>query len=260
MPLLKLLAILCIASTTLFGQQVSRPSTRALTIDQVMERYIEAMGGLSNWDAIESIRFTGTLKRDDQLIQVVIVKKRPSSVRVTATIPIPGTEDQYFQSIRAHNGVEAWRANRRAGMTTMSKESIVGEDAKDLLRDAGVQPRLMKLWQDGHELELVGWDTIEGEPVLVIDSKQEVATETERFYLSTRNFRLVAYDIKSQSDTIRTRLSDYKAHEGVYIPTQSIVSSERTGKTLMITETIETGIGIFKEYFGEVPAIQTVDL
>jgi hypothetical protein len=55
------------------------------------------MGGLRNWSQVESIRLSGTIERDGQTVDIVIIKKRPNQIRATVTIPLPNDPDNKVQ-------------------------------------------------------------------------------------------------------------------------------------------------------------------
>jgi hypothetical protein len=80
------------------------------SVNEILRKHFEAMGGLNNWNRIESIQMNGTIERDGQTVDIVIVKKRPDQIRATVTVPIPGKENEAFQIIRAHDGKTAWTA------------------------------------------------------------------------------------------------------------------------------------------------------
>ncbi len=184
-------------------------------LNDILTQHWEAMGGMRNWSKVESIRLNGTIERDGQIVDICIVKKRPNQIRATITLPLPGSEEEKLQVIRAHDGETAWTATRLAGAPVMKKEELPPEAAAELLADAGVLPRLIKLWREGVELELL-------EPK-IIDEKQayrlKAETETTQqhiFYLSADSYELLAYEsVDKDGTTTRTTITDYIKEAGV---------------------------------------------
>lgn len=219
----------------------------------LMTKHTDAMGGLLNWSRVESIRLSGTVERDGQTAEIVIVKKRPNKIRATVTLPIPGRVGEYMQLIRAHDGKTGWTATRLAGAHETIKTRLDEADATTLLADAGVLPKLLQLWRTNQPLELTGLSTFEGRETYIIELDDESSDTRHRFYLDAKNYRTVAHEIHSPTETVLNKLSAYEAHRGVYLATHSEITTETTGRSIMRTESIEIGVGIYKEYFSQTP-------
>ncbi len=214
------------------------------------------MGGMRNWSQVESIRLKGTIEREGQIVDIVIIKKRPNQIRATVTLPIPGKDDQKLQVIRAHDGKTAWTATRLAGAETMTREELPREAAEELLADAGVLPRLIKLWREGAELTLLESREFEGQPAIAVQSS--LNGNLLVFYLSSEDYTLMAYESHhSAGGVTRTRLKDYVTESGIKIPVTNIIESPKTGTSRMTTESIEVGVGIYEEYFDIGESLQT---
>jgi hypothetical protein len=218
-----------------------------------MRQHIEAMGGLTNWSRVESIRLAGTVERDGQTVDIVIVKKRPEKIRATVTVPISEKEGEYLQLIRAHDGTNAWTATRLAGAAETPKTELTGQDAQDLLADAGVVPRLFKLWRTNKPLHYTGSGTFKGINVHIIEFEDTANAAHHRFYLSAKSYRTLGYETRTEEKTVVTRLSAYKEKEGVFIPTYSEITTEGTGRSVIRIRSIQVGVGIYADYFRGAP-------
>jgi hypothetical protein len=172
------LALMLLHSATLAA------ATGDPTLNEILQKHLEAMGGLSNWHKVESIQLNGTIKRDGQTVNVVIIKKRPNQIRATVTVPIPNKDDAYFQVIRAHDGKTAWTATRLAGAPDMVKQELPAEAADELLADAGVLPPLIKFWREGAQLELLSPKIINSETNFSIRVAGKNLTSEYTFYIS----------------------------------------------------------------------------
>ena len=218
-----------------------------------MRQHIDAMGGLVQWSRVESIALCGTVEREDQTVDIVIVKKRPNKIRATVTVPIPEREDEYMQLIRAHDGKRAWTATRLAGAQETVKSEITGREAEDLLADAGVLPKLFRLWRANQPLELVGFGDFEGRAAYIIDVHQQSTATRQRFYLDRENLRTIGHQVSSGETTVLNRYSEYQEHNGVFLPTRTEILDPETGLSILRTESIQIGVGIYSEYFSQVP-------
>ena len=230
-------------------------------INGILKKHVEAMGGWANWQKVESIRTSGTIERGDQTFPVVIIKKRPHRIRATITVPVPGKENESIKLIRAHSDGQAWSATRLAGDLKMRKEALPLEAAKELFTDAGVLPPLIKFWQEGATVELVGLDSIAGEPHYKMRIASTQLTSDLIFYLSCVSHLVTQYESVQQNKIIsRTILKNYRNQQGVLIPTLNITQADQTGQTIMTTPSIKIGVGIYQEYFSADPPLKTANL
>ena len=219
-------------------------------MSEILSKHLEAMGGLLNWSQIESIQLNGTVERDGNTVDVVIIKKRPNKIRATVTVPVPGKEDEAIQLIRAHDGKSAWTATRLEGAPEMQKEELPPEAADQLLSDAGVMPRLIKLWREGAELELLNSKTIDGTRRYVVEASPEGTRNKYTFYISDETYLVTHYenDHPENGRTV-TQLNEYNSDHGILIPMVSVIENEQTGRSVMTTSSIKFGVGIYEDYF-----------
>jgi len=216
------------------------------TLNEILQKHLEAMGGLNNWNRVESIRLKGTIEREEQTVDIVIIKKRPDQIRATVTIPFPNDPDNQLQVIRAHDGKTAWTATRLAGAPDMVKEELDASAAAELLADAGVMPRLIKLWRGGADLQLLGNNTVNGENAFIVHAVTDNG-QSYKFYISSEHFRTVRFENPTQHSY--TDLHSYKSYSSVWIPTRSEVYATQTGTSVMDIHSVEIGVGIYEEYF-----------
>jgi outer membrane lipoprotein-sorting protein len=225
-------------------------ATEDRTLNEILQKHLEAMGGLNNWSRIESIQMNGTIERGGQTVDIVIVKKQPNQIRATVTVPIPGNEDEAFQIIRAHDGKTAWTATRLAGALEMQKEALPQEAADELLADAGVFPPLIKLWRNNAKLKLAGTKYIDTTPHFIIRVTPKELPNEYTFYVSAENLLVTQYESTSPiNGTTVTQLENYTEQQNVRIPTLNIIQSQQTGDSIMSTSSIKIGVGIYEEYF-----------
>jgi len=226
-------------------------------LDTILQKHLEAMGGLNNWNRIESIQLNGTIERDGRTVDIVIVKKRPNQIRATVTVPIPGKEDEAFQVIRAHDGKTAWTATRLAGAPEMQKEELPANAADALLADAGTLPPLIKFWRQGADLELLGTETIDGASNFAVRAASEDLPYEYTFHISDESYLVTHYESTHPTEGMsKTILDDYREEQNILVPRLVIIDSPQTGQSVMTTPSVKIGVGIYEEYFS--PATPTV--
>ena len=221
-------------------------------VNEILSKHQEAMGGLTNWNQVESMQLNGTVERDGKTVDLVIIKKRPNQIRATVTVPVPGKEDEAMQLIRAHDGKSAWTATRLAGAPEMQKEELPPEAADQLLADAGVMPLLIKFWREGAKLELLNSKTIDGTRRYVVEANPEGTRNKYTFYISDETYLVTHYenDHPENGRTI-TQLNDYNSDHGILIPMVNVIENEQTGRSVMTTSSIKFGVGIYEDYFAD---------
>lgn len=246
--LFSFIATLSLLTVTLHSVAATTDNPQLRTI---LNKHWEAMGGTRNWLKVESVRLNGTIERKGQTVDICIVKKRPNQIRATITLPIPGSEDEKLQVIRAHDGKHAWTATRIAGAPEMHQEELPPEAAAELLADAGVLPPLIKLWREGAELELLKLTQFEGQVAIVIQSKMSGSDLVNTFYLDRETYRIIAFESLNNAGVVtKTTLEDYTSESGIYLPKKSVIESSATGRSVIHTDSIQVGVGIYREYFG----------
>lgn len=219
------------------------------------------MGGLNNWNRIESIQLNGTIERASQTVDIVIVKKRPNQIRATVTIPIPGKKDEAFQIIRAHDGKTAWTATRLAGAPDMMKEELPVEAADELLADAGVLPPLIKFWRHGAALELLEPEIDSVDVTYAIRATAEDLPRDYIFYLSSESYLITHYEASHPIEGIsKTILENYAKEQNILVPRLIIIQSPQTGRSVMATPSVKIGVGIYEEYFSADDPLSTAKL
>lgn len=240
--------ILLVASVLL--AVAAHANTHDPQLQKVLHKHLDAMGGLANWNRVESIQLNGTIERDGQFVDLVIVKKRPNQIRATVTIPVPGKEDEFFQIIRAHDGKTAWTATRLAGQLDMTREVLPEEAAAKLLADAGVLPPLIKLWRGDADLKLLVSEVIDSQNYHTIRVTGEDFPSEYTFYLDAETYFVTQYEtVHPTHGVTRTSLGDYTKTHNVLLPKRNEIQADQTGQSIMTTDSIKVGVGIYREYF-----------
>jgi outer membrane lipoprotein-sorting protein len=124
-----------------------------LTVDDVLKKHYEALGGYEKLKTINTMKLT--LKFTTQGIEgpAVVFNKRPNKFRLNATI-------QGMEMIQAFDGSIAWGIYPFGGNPDPQKLSE--EQTKNLAEDADIDGALMDYQKKGHQVELMGTEDLEG--------------------------------------------------------------------------------------------------
>ncbi len=128
-----------------------------LTVEQIVERHVEARGGLEKLHALQSLRRTGHLVFPGAKIEMAVVelRARPGRVRVENTLT-------GMTSIDAFDGQVAWKVRPFFGRKDPERTSA--DEAKAMRLTADVEGPLVDWRAKGHRVTLLGTEELDGTP------------------------------------------------------------------------------------------------
>jgi hypothetical protein len=127
------------------------------TADELVQKNIEARGGLEKIKAIKSVRMTGTSTTQGFTGKVGQENMRPDMVRETFTL-------QGMTAVQAYDGATGWAIRPFGGR---KDPQLMGEDdLRDLMIDADFDGPLVDYKAKGNTVEFLGHDTLDGDDAL----------------------------------------------------------------------------------------------
>jgi hypothetical protein len=191
------------------------PQVSDLTVDQMIDKHLEARGGKEKVESIQALRMTGKWQ-----------SKHISSSTSTVTI----THDHFLRRtepgdgivmVKAVDGDETWEVTPQAGIT--KPVAMVVKEGSRYRRLADPQGALVNAQQKGNKVEMVGkmpWQTLEVYKVKVTYPDQGV----NYLYLDAETFlpvRMVQsmYVAQLGEDVgIEFLYEDYRDVQGIKLP------------------------------------------
>jgi outer membrane lipoprotein-sorting protein len=155
--------------------------TTELTVDQIIQKHTDALGGLDHLRAIQTVKATGnaTLMGGQLEAPVVMEAKRPTSNRMEMTI-------QDKKVIQAFDGTTSWSINPFTADGEPQKATE--EDAKAARDDADfVDGALVDYKAKGNHVELVGKEDLDGAVAYKLKVTKKSGT-VEYDYLDAKTF------------------------------------------------------------------------
>jgi hypothetical protein len=113
------------ATAAVFTLTMAAPAG-AQTLDQVLERYYQARGGLETWRAIDTQRATGIISTNGIELAMVMLNKRPNLGRQDLTFEFPGQGPMSILNV--FDGRTAWTVNPMLGGT--GAQEVAGPDGQ----------------------------------------------------------------------------------------------------------------------------------
>jgi outer membrane lipoprotein-sorting protein len=216
-----------------------------LTLDQVLEKHYEALGGLDAIKGMQTAKFTGRMGMGPGAeAPFTMYFKRPMKARMEFTM-------QGMTGIQAFDGETAWMIMPFMGK---SDPEVMAEDqAKNMKEQADIDGPLVDWQEKGHKVELLGLEDVEGTEAYKI--RIELANgDVRTHYLDSEYFVTIKQEGKTtmQGNEVEfeTILSDYKEVGGLMFP-HSIESRPKgapEGQVMTIDE-VEIGVDLSDDLF-----------
>src|SRR6266478_3622470 len=134
------------------------PTAPSQTAEELVQKNIEAKGGMEKIKAIKSMRLVGKLDAGGGFTAAVGQEnKRPNQVRETFIL-------QGMTQVQAYDGSTAWQIRPFGGR---KDPQLMGEDdVRDLLIDADLDGPLVDYREKGNRVEYLGHDIVDGDDAL----------------------------------------------------------------------------------------------
>lgn len=212
----------------------------ALTVEELIEKNLEAKGGRATLEGVQSARVTGKMNMGGMEAPFVYQWKAPDRIRIDFTI-------QGMTGIQAFDGENGWTIMPFLGKTDPEKMSA--EDAALLADDADFRGPLFDPGSKGYTVEYVGEEEVEGTPTHRLRLTKEDGT-VSHLYLDQEYFLEIQQDsrrtLRGQEVETRTTVGDYKEVGGLILPhAHEVSTSMAPGQSQTMTfETIELNVEI----------------
>jgi len=186
---------------------------RAQTVDEILAKHFEAMGGLDKLKALNTVRVTGTMTMGQGMeAPITLEHKRPDKRRVEFQV-------QGMTGIRAFDGEKSWSLLPFMG----KKDPEVGsdEDNKNEKEDSDFESPLVDWKAKGNTVELAGKEPVEGADAFKLKVTKKNGN-VEYHYLDAETYLLVKTEgkVRRRGTEIEgeSLYSDYKDVNGYMMP------------------------------------------
>lgn len=212
-----------------------------MTVEQTIEKHVQAKGGRAAWDAIRSLRLSGQCTAFSETHPFTLLRVRPDRYRL----------DHQFGSKRvvlAYDGEGGWQDSE---WMQQGAQPARGPDLATLLRDADFVTPLFD-WKDrGYEVKLLNRADVDGVPALGIEVQRPDSLR-EVWYLDPGTYLELARDSPGsdfgQPMPQRTWYEDFRRVAGVMIP-HHVESQWYTRERVLQIDKVETNVEIDEALF-----------
>jgi len=206
---------------------------RAQTVEELVNKNIEAKGGLDKIKAVKTLRIYGRAQQADGPPLVISIERtRPDQIREDLTLA-------GMTMVQAYDGKEGWMIQPFGGRK--DPQLMGDDDTRDLVLDSDIDGPLVDYKTKGNVVEFIGHDFVDGDDALRLkvtlkdgdivyydldpDSYLEIRRESQEF---------IRGSVKEQV----TDYGSYKPVDGVMYPF-SIAIWPKTDPTQAMTVSID---------------------
>jgi hypothetical protein len=203
------LKTLALAATAMITMQASQ----AQTADDVVNKYVEAMGGKEKLLALKSVKMTGSI--NIQGMDIALTVTILNGVGFRNDISVPGMGEGY----QIMTPTKGWSYMPFQGQT--SPEEVDAEKVKSGQAQIDLQSALLNYKEKGHTVELLGKETAEGVECYKLKVTHKDGKVSTLFIDGKTYYRIksVTTSNTNGADTeVETVYSDFKTIDGYVFP------------------------------------------
>ena len=195
--------------------------TQAQTADEIVNTYIDNIGGKENWAKLESLKMIGVMKM--QGLEIPFEQISTKDGKQLITIELQGNRMVFS----AFDGETSWQRNQ----VTMEPEKSDNEATENMKKQTKDFPDAFFNYKEkGYTIELVVKETIDGTETFKIKmTKDPIVLDGQtipiivHYYFDTENFVPITMETQinqgpMKGKIVKTSISDYQEVNGVYFP------------------------------------------
>jgi hypothetical protein len=223
------------------------------TAEELVNKNIQAKGGIEKIKAIKSLRMTGKLNGGGGFTAAQMQEnERPNLARETFSL-------QGMTAVTAYDGTTGWQIQPFGGHK--DPEFMGEDDLKDLLLDADFDGPLVDYKEKGNTVEFLGHDVVDGDDALRLKVTLKDG-DIVYYYLDPDSFLEIRKEVQefirgSVRESVM-ELGSYKPVAGVMYPYSiSQGSKANPGAQTTTVEKIEVNVPIDKADFAVPASLRT---
>lgn len=225
-------------------------SASAQTVDEIIAKHVEALGGMEKMQAQKTRRASGKLSLPGGLeAPITMAQKRPEMFRANITF-------QGMDVVQAYDGKNGWQIDPTQGKKTA--EPLSEDDLKDVQENADFDGPLVNYKEKGNKVELLGKEDVEGTPAYKLKVTLK-SGDVKTVFLDSDAYveikEVSKRTIRGAEREFENVLGDYKEEGGVMMAHSFEVKPKGAPQSQKLTiDKIEINPEIADSYFQVPPA------
>jgi hypothetical protein len=205
------------------------PASPAMTAAQIVDKTVEARGGLDAWRKIETIIWVGHLESARSAVPSLpfrLEEKKPDKSRFEINEPSQ-------RSLRVFDGMNGWKMrNGQDGRPDIKR--FTPQEVRFAREASGLEGPLIDFRAKGSSVEVEGTEQLDGRKTYRI-GVELASGERLKVWIDAETFLEARYDRTAYSPngalgTVSIRYRDYKQVEGLALPSLLEISGAAGGK------------------------------
>ena len=188
----------------------------AQTVDEVIDKHIEAMGGKDKLSSLKSLRMETNLSV--QGMDIPVIQTRVHNVGQRVDISAMGMEGFVITTPTA-----GWTFMPFMGQT--AAEAMPEDQVKESVDELDLQGSLLNYKEKGHTVELVGKEAVDGTEAYKIKLTTK-GGKTRTFFIDPKNYYIIRTVAKAtvngQEQEVTINFADFKKTEEGFVFPHSI--------------------------------------
>lgn len=206
--------------TFFIGLALATPAA-AQTVDEIVAKHIEALGGIEKLRAVKTVRMTGKMTVGPGIEAPIVMElKRPNAMRLDITV-------QGMVGSQAYDGTKGWNLMPFAGSKV--PQEMAADEVKLAQEQADIDGPLVDYKAKGSTIELQGKEKVEGSDAYKLKVTLKNG-DVRTIYIDAEHYLQIKDEAKRMirgtevdSETI---MGDYKDVGGLMLP-HSIDSGQK---------------------------------
>jgi len=219
-------------------------SANAQTADDIIQKYSKAMGGLAAFNAIKTMKTTGTFTT--QGVDLALTSQIINGKAIRNDVQAMGQT-----VINSYKDGKGWKINPFAGITTVT--DMTPEELIDFKSQSMIASQLMDYKLRGHKVELQGQEDVEGIKTYKIRLTNKDDNKVTTYFISVTDNTIIksvsTRQLQGQDIEIETFYSDIKDFNGLKFPMLRIQKMQGQVFQQIKIATIEFNVPIDEKIF-----------
>ncbi len=157
-------------------------SANAQTVEEVIQKYATAMGGLDVFNKVTTAKFTGTLNTQGNTLPLTTQIMNGKAMRTDVEV-----NGQMVNNV--YNNGKGWKINPFAGATVPTEATAA--ELINFKAQASLANNLMDYKSRGHQVELLGQEDVEGIKAFKIKLTNKEDGKITTYFISSVDYLLV---------------------------------------------------------------------
>jgi hypothetical protein len=219
-------------------------SANAQTTDDIIQKYSKAMGGLAAFNAIKTMKTTGTFTT--QGVDLALTSQIINGKAIRNDVQAMGQT-----VINSYKDGKGWKINPFAGITPVT--DMTPEELIDFKSQSMIASQLMDYKLRGHKVELQGQEDVEGIKTYKIRLTNKDDNKVTTYFISVTDNTIIksvsTRQLQGQDIEIETFYSDIKDFNGLKFPMLRIQKMQGQVFQQIKIATIEFNVPIDEKIF-----------